>query len=181
LEDYVFILDYLPQGHPERKSFKKEPISYGLGEKEFKLLELTPHPDSVINIGDRVYIGKDLDKRDKILHVKRRVNYSDLTSAAQSELPFILEDIIKRDQDKFIRFFNEAQAISTRLHMLELLPGLGKKSMWHILDERKRKSFTSFEDLEERVSSLHQPVKLLVKRIIQEMEDNSQKYRLFIK
>ena len=181
MEDYVFILDYLPQGHPDRKSFKKEPISYGVGEGEFKLLELTPHPDSIMNIGDRVYIGKDLDKREKILHVKRRVNYSELTSAAQSELPFIIEDIINRNQEKFIRFFNEAQAISTRLHMLELLPGLGKKSMWHILEERKKRPFSSFDDLEERVSSLHQPVKLLVKRIIQEMGDNSQKYRLFIK
>lgn len=181
MEDYVFILDYLPQGHPERKTFKREPLAYGLGENEFKLLELTPHPNAVLNIGERVYIGKNLDDRQKILHVKRRVNFSDLTAAAQSELPFIVEDVINKDQDKFIRFFNDAQAISTRLHMLELLPGLGKKTMWHIIEERKKRPFTSFEDLGERISSIHQPEKLLVKRIIQEMEETSQKYHLFIK
>ncbi|MFO8050526.1 MAG: DUF655 domain-containing protein, partial [Thermoplasmatota archaeon] len=95
MEDFAYILDYLPQGHPDRKSFKREPIAYGLGEVEFKLLELSPKPGVIMNVGEKVYIGKDLDHRDKIQHVKRRVNYSDLTSAAQSELPFILEDIIK--------------------------------------------------------------------------------------
>jgi putative nucleotide binding protein len=134
-----------------------------------------------MNVGEKVYIGKDLEKREKIQHVKRRVNYSDLTSAAHSELPFILEEIIKLNEDRFIRFFNEAQAISTRLHMLELIPGLGKKTMWHIIEERRKKPFSSFQDLLERVNTLHQPDKLLTKRIIQEMEDTSLKYHMFIK
>jgi putative nucleotide binding protein len=134
-----------------------------------------------MNVGEKVYIGKDLEKRQKIQHVKRRVNYSDLTSAAHSELPFILEEIIKLNEDRFIRFFNEAQAISTRLHMLELIPGLGKKTMWHIIEERRKKPFSSFQDLLERVNTLHQPDKLLTKRIIQEMEDTSLKYHMFIK
>jgi putative nucleotide binding protein len=181
LEDYAYILDYLPQGHPDRKTFKREPIAYGLGELEFKLLELSPKPGITMNIGEKVYIGKDLDDRHKIQHVKRRVNFSDLTAAAQSELPFILEEIIKMNEERFIRFFNEAQAISTRLHMLELIPGLGKKTMWHIIEERKKKPFTGFQDLLDRVNTLHQPEKLLSKRIIQEMEDTSQKYHMFIK
>ena len=79
-----------------------------------------------MNIGEKVYIGKEMDDRQKIQHVKRRVNFSDLTAAAQSELPYILEEIIRLNEERFIRFFNEAQAISTRLHMLELIPGLGK-------------------------------------------------------
>ena len=36
-------------------------------------------------------------------------------------------------------FFNNAPAISTRFHVLELLPGLGKKLMHEILDERRKK------------------------------------------
>ena len=180
MEDFAYILDNLPQGHPDRKSFKREPIAFGLGEVEFKLLELSPKPNIVINVGEKVYIGKDLEKREKIQHVKRRINYSDLTSAAQSELPYILDDIIKMNEERFIKFFNEAQAISTRLHMLELIPGLGKKTMWHIIDERKKKPFSDFNDLLERVNTLHQPEKILSKRIIQEMEDTSIKYHLFI-
>lgn len=182
MEDNAYILDYLPQGHPDRKTFKREPVAYGLGDMEFKLLELTPQDNAGLNVGEKVYIGKDLEQRDKILHVKRRVNFHDLTAAAQAELPFMIEEIIKMEEERFIRFFNEAQPITTRLHMLELLPGLGKKTMWHIIEERKKKPFASFDDLSSRVSTLHHPPeKLLAKRIIQEMEDTSQKYHLFIK
>jgi putative nucleotide binding protein len=180
LEDFAYILDYLPQGHPERNTFKREPLAFGLGETEFKLLELSPKSGVGLMIGEKVYIGKELEKREKVQHVKRRVNYSDLTAAAHSELPFIIRDIIMNDEEKFIRFFNEAQAISTRLHMLELIPGLGKKTMWHILEERKKSPFKDFDDLHER-THLHHPEKHLTERIIQEMEDNSQKYHLFIK
>jgi len=181
MEDHAYILDYLPQGLPERKTFKREPIAYGLGEVEFKLLELSPKPGAQMNIGERVYIGKELELREKVLHVKRRVNFNDLTAAAQSELPFIIEEIIKKDEERFIRFFNEAQAISTRLHMLELIPGLGKKTMWHIIEERKAGPFASFQNLVERVNTIHQPEKLIVKRILLEMEDTSQKYHIFVK
>jgi len=181
LEDFAYILDYLPQGHPERKTFKREPMAFGLGEMEFKLLELTPKPNIQMTPGERVYIGKDMDQRTKVLHVKRRVNFSELTSAAQTELPFIVEGIIQRDEERFIRFFNDAQAISTRLHMLELIPGLGKKTMWHIVEERKKGPFRSFSDLTSRITSLHQPEKLVMKRILQEMEDTSEKYHIFIR
>jgi len=181
MEDYVFILDYLPQGHPDRKTFKREPIAYGLGETEFKLLELTPQPNAILNVGDKVYIGKEMELRTKILHVKRRIGFQELTAAAQSELPYIIEDIILKAEDRFIRFFNEAQPITTRLHMLELLPGLGKKTMWHILEERKKAPFNSFNELTHRVNTVHQPEKVIAKRIIQEMEDSSQKYHIFVK
>jgi putative nucleotide binding protein len=156
-------------------------MAFGLGEMEFKLLELTPKPNVSMTPGERVYIGKEMELRTKVLHVKRRVNFSELTSSAQTELPFVIEGIVQRDEERFIRFFNEAQAISTRLHMLELIPGLGKKTMWHIIEERKKGPFTSFKDLAARVTSLHQPEKLIMKRIFLEMEDTSEKYHIFIR
>ena len=84
MEDYAHILDYFPQGHPESKKFRREPIALAVGESEFKLFELIPKPDAIISIGDRVYIGKDLDKRDKIAHVKRRIGYEELSNAAKA-------------------------------------------------------------------------------------------------
>ena len=91
MEDFAFILDYLAQGPPDSKRFKREPVAFALGETEFKLLELNPKPDAVLNIGDRVYIGKELERREKILHVKRRISYSDL-SACQFADPLPLAD-----------------------------------------------------------------------------------------
>ncbi len=179
MEDYAYILDFLIQGHPDTRTFKREPIAYGLGDNEFKLLELVPKPKARLQIGDRIYIGKDLELREKILHVKRRVGYKQLTSTAQSELPYIIEEIVEDKEERFIEFFNGAQPISTRYHMLELLPGLGKKTLFAVLEERKKSEFESFEEIEERVSAIHQPQKLICKRIELEVSDPKQKYHLF--
>jgi len=180
MEDYARILDHLPQGHPDQSKYKREPLAYALGEDEFKLFELVPKEGVDLEIGQRVYIGKEVEQRKEILHVKRRVGYEELTTAAQSEMPYVIQQIVKEKEEKFVGFFNKAQAITTRFHMLELLPGLGKKTMWAILEERKKGPFKSFADIEARVSSVHHPEKLVAKRIEMEISDPTQKYRLFV-
>ena len=179
MEDYVRILDHLPQGHPDRSRSYREPVAFALGEDEFKLFELTPKENITLTAGDRAYIGKDIEKRDVILHVKRRVSWEELTNAAQSELPFIISEIVVEKAERFVRFFNEAQAITTRFHMLELLPGLGKKTMWLVLEERKKGPFKGFEDIAQRVPAIRHPDRLIAKRIEMELSDPSQKYHLF--
>ena len=42
LEDYVYVLDYLPKGRGDVPSYKRKPIVYGVGENQFTLLELIP-------------------------------------------------------------------------------------------------------------------------------------------
>jgi putative nucleotide binding protein len=179
MEEYARILDYLPHGHPDSRRFKREPLVLALGEQEFKLLELVPKDGFQINLGDRLYIGKDPQRRSGIQHVKRRVGFEELTSAAQSELPYAILSIIEDDVPRFIRMFNEAGPISTRYHTLELLPGLGKKTLFAVLEEREKAPFTDFRDLEARVSALHQPEKIIGKRIEVEIADTSQKYKIF--
>jgi putative nucleotide binding protein len=180
MEDHAHILDYLAKGHPDTFRYRREPVAYALGESEFKLLELVPKPSVSLQIGDRVYIGKDMDLREKVQHVKRRISYTDLTSSAQSELPYVILELVRQQQERFVKFYNEAQAISTRYHMLELLPGLGKKTMWSIIEARKQAPFETFEDLEERVTSLHKPDVLISRRIEDELADPDQKYHLFV-
>lgn len=180
MEDYALVLDYLPQGLPTDKSFKKEPLVLAIGESEFKLFELVPKSNAIITIGDRVYIGKDSQMRDKIVHVRRRIGYEELTAAAQAELPYILQEIVEEQEERFVKFFNEAQAITTRFHMLELIPGLGKKTMWAIVEERKKGPFQNYEDLAKRVTTVKQPQKLIAKRIEDELSDPNQKYRIFV-
>ena len=180
MEDYARILDYLPQGLPDEKMFKREPVAFALGEDQFKLFELVPKPDVTLSTGDRVYIGKDLDLRQEILHVKKRVSYNELTNASQSELPFVIMQIIKAHEQRFVQFFNEAQAITTRFHMLELLPGLGKKTMWGIIEERKKGPFKDLADISARVPLAHQIEKHVAQRIEAELQNPDEKYRLFV-
>ncbi len=181
MEEYAYIIDYLPQGAPGGSFGKKEPLCYALGDDEFKLFELVPKAGAMITIGDRVFIGKDTadQKRDVIDHVKRRINFNDLTSNAVAELEYAVTDIVLAKQDRFIRFFNEAEAISMRKHLLEELPGLGKKSMNAVLEERKKGNFKDFTDLTER-TGIKTPEKLITARICLEIEDPDRKRYLFV-
>ena len=122
MEDYAYVLDVLPEGRPDSKRrFRREPLVYGLGVEEFKIFDMQPVTDAAINIGDKCYIGKETEERTQIDHVRARVNYSDLTHTAQSELSFVLDEIVKDNEEKFIQFYNHAGPISRRYHSLELI------------------------------------------------------------
>ena len=90
---------------------KKEPVVYAVGDFEFKLFILVPKAKAVFGIGDRVYIGKETadKKRDAIDHVKSRISYGELTNNALAELEFAVTNIVKANEPRFLRFFNEAQ------------------------------------------------------------------------
>lgn len=180
MEEFAYILDYLIHGRPSDRRFKSEPVVLALGDREFKLFELVPKPNANLVIGDRVYIGSNQEKREHIAHVKRRISYTDLTNTAQVELPHAIYEAVMKNEDRFIDFFNKADSLTPRFHALELLPGLGKKTMWAILEERKKRPFSSFQDLEERIRSLHAPARLLAKRIEQELSDPEVKYAIFV-
>jgi putative nucleotide binding protein len=71
-----------------------------------------------------------------------------------------------------------AQAITPRMHSLELIPGIGKKYMWAILQAREQKPFGSFKEIQER-TGIPGPIKLISKRIMEELLVTDPKYRLF--
>ena len=123
----AIVLDVLQKGHPDdpRPVFKREPIIQAMGVEQFKLLELVPKKLE-IQIHEEVYIGDG--ERDKIERVKRRIGYDDLTQTAKLELPFVVEQLVKEREPDFVQFFNKAISISPKLHMLHLLPGIGKKT-----------------------------------------------------
>lgn len=178
MEEYAYILDYLPSGRPDERD-RRGPVAYAVGEDDFVLFELIPQDGVNLLIGDRVYVGKDSDKRDKIDRVRGRVELDEMTHNAQNELSFVLQDIVEGDPERFLQVYNEGGPISTRMHSLELLPGLGKKLMKAVLDERRKQPFEDFEDLEERVPSLHKPSKIIAKRIEKEIRNGSEKYHVY--
>ena len=178
-EEFAYILDYLPYGRTDdnRPMYQKKPLAQGIGEKHFVLMEMMTKENVVPMSHDRVYIGEG--DRPVIDHVKRRIIFSELTNSAQMELPSVIEKIILSDEERFLSFFNDAYPITTRLHMLELLPGIGKKLMWAIIEERKKGKFESINQLVSRVKGLHTPEKLLMNRILEELKDENIKYRVF--
>ncbi|MFT4312444.1 MAG: DUF655 domain-containing protein [Candidatus Woesearchaeota archaeon] len=178
-EEYGIVLDFLPNGYPFDKgsSYKKTPIVQAIGTTNFILLELVPKRDIHLKAHDSVYIGQG--KRDHIHHINGKIGLDKLTGTARAELQYVIEDMIDEDEKRFVDFFNKSQPLSMRMHQLELLPGLGKKHMWEIIEER-REPFTSFEDIKSRVKLLPNPKALIVKRILKELEGD-QKHKLFVK
>ncbi|MCK9630120.1 MAG: DUF655 domain-containing protein [Methanoregula sp.] len=175
----AIVLDVLMKGHSDdpRPTFKREPIVQAMGLEQFKLLELVPKPTAVINLYDKVYIGDA--ERDKVERVKRRIGYEELTPTAKGELPFIIEKVVREREADFVQFFNKSISITPKLHMLHLLPGIGKKLMWEILESRNRKPFESFADISARIKAIPHPEKMIQARILEELEDKDTKYHVF--
>jgi len=175
-QETAVVLDFLPHGRTEddRPQYEKEPLAYALDFEEFTLYELITDGDGDISIGDTVdiYDGEFIQRVSEI-------EYEDLSGGAKSELDYAVEDVVEDHEQRFVEFFNDAQPITLRLHQLNLLPGIGKKLRNNILDERKRKPFESFEDLESRISGLHNPKEVLVERILEELREDDLKYRIF--
>ncbi len=177
-EEHAVVLDFLPEGHPldKRPSHRKSAIAQAIGKTRFSLLELVPKEGVFLNIGDEVYIGEG--KRDKVHHIEGRITRDKLTNTASGELQVVIARLVKESEQRFIEFFNKAQPLSTRMHSLELLPGLGKKHMWEVIEARRDGDFESFADIRKRVKLLPDPQKLIIRRIMAELSGN-EKHRLF--
>ncbi|MBS7619252.1 DUF655 domain-containing protein [Candidatus Bathyarchaeota archaeon] len=176
-EEYAYVLDDLPHGRPgiAHPTYHARNIIQLVGESFFTLLEAEPIRNATFKIRERIYIGKS--GRSKIYHIIGRITYNDLTSTAKSELPTVVETIITSNEKPFINFFNTSQPVTPRMHSLELIPGIGKKLILQILEQREKKPFTSFEDLQQRVN-ISDPVKMLARRVLDELS-SSEKYQLF--
>ena len=179
-EEYAIVLDFLPNGYPfdKRPSHMKTPIAQAIGKEHLIILEIVPKKGSFLQPNEEVYMGEG--KRDKVHHIIGRIPSSKLTETAKSSLSFVIEDLVKKNEKKFVDFFNNAQPINASRHQIELIPGIGKKHMWEIIKEREEKPFESFEDIKNRIKLMPDPEKAIVKRLLLELE-GTEKYNLFIK
>ena len=178
-EETAIILDFLPNGYSydDRPMYMKTPIAQAIGKEHFVLLELVPKKGIHLQPLEDVYIGEG--KRDKIHHIIGKIQLDKLSATARSGLELVIRDIIRQNEKKFIEFFNKAQPLGTRMHQLELLPGLGKKHMWQIIEIRDEKPFESFADIKNRVKLMPDPEKSIIKRILQEL-DSGEKHKIFV-
>jgi putative nucleotide binding protein len=176
-EEYTYILDFLPRGYlrEDRPQFMGKPIAQAIGEDFFMLLELVPKSNVSLSPGERIFIGKGF--REKIERITRRLSYDELTAFAKDELPRTVERIVREHENRFVQFLNNAPPLTTKMHSLELLPRIGKKTMWVIIKEREKAPFTSYEDFEKR-TGVNNIVSIMMERILAELKGN-ERYYLF--
>ncbi len=182
-EEYALVLDFMPRGNPtdhHHPSHRERPIAQAIGCRYFTLLEFHPKPGVDVAIGEKLYVGfSRRELRDKVSFVwGEPILYDDLTSIAKSNLPTAIQSIVLELEKEFTTFFNIAQPLTIKLHMLELIPGVGKKTLWVILEERSREPFKNFADIRNRVKGFD-PQKAVVERILSELR-GSERYYLFV-
>ncbi|MFX0031881.1 MAG: DUF655 domain-containing protein [Candidatus Hodarchaeota archaeon] len=177
----VVILDILLHGHPEedKPSWSKIPLAQVLTFPDFVLYEVKVNRDSDIKVQEK-NTYEEFIKQNKLRDVIKKIDFDDLTNTSKALIQPILEKEILNYEEEFITFFNNSTSITPRMHALKLLPGIGQKHMWEILNERARQKFGTFQDIADR-TSISNPAKLIAQRIIKELQREGVKYYLFSK
>lgn len=176
-EEYAYVLDFNSRGKSSTVRGREGIIITAIGEDRLTLLEILGIPNSTFEIGEKIYIGKE--GRTKVLSVLGKMDYSRISSSAQSELESVVENIVTENEEKFVAYLNNAQPLTPRIHALELIPGIGKTYMKTMLEEREQKKFESYQDLQERVG-FKEPIKHISERILDEITGES-RMNLFVK
>ena len=164
----IYLRDSRPHG---------ETIIQSIGESNLTLFDLAPKHGVTVHPQERVSIQKNT--RSKIDHIRRRISYDDLTPESIENLSLVVEIIVTKHEQKYVKFFNEAKPLTTRMHSLQLLPGIGQTLMWALLEERKREPFNSFDDIAAR-TKLQNPKKAITSRIIDEIKEEVKRW-LFVR
>ncbi len=176
-EEYAYVLDFNPRGKSMTVRGRDGIIITAIGEDRLTLLEILGVPNSTFEIGEKIYIGKD--GRTKVLSVLGKLDYEHISSSGQTELPSVVEKIVTENESKFVEYLNKAQPLTPRIHALELIPGIGKTYMKIMLEERDKKKFESYDDLQDRVG-FKEPIKHITERIMSEITGES-RMNLFVK
>jgi putative nucleotide binding protein len=154
-----------------------------LDEMDRKLLEAS------FEEYERVKVLSDLSEMEEFLKSKGMplkmirvpptpIRYDDLSPTARDNLRGAIERIVREREKEFVQFFNIAEPINVRLHAIELLPGIGKKTLRRVLQYRARKPFESFDEIHSVIKV--DPVSSLVEKILEEIRGEAS-YYLFVR
>jgi len=176
-EEYAYVLDFCSMAKSKTVRGRDGIIITALGEERLTLLEILGVEDSIFDIGEKIYIGKE--GRTKVQSVLGKLDYEQISGSSQSELSNVVKTIVTNNEERFVDYINNAQPLTPRKHSLELIPGIGKTYLRLIIEQINKQKFLNYKDMEER-AGLKEPVNHLSKRIIEEISGETQ-FRLFVK
>ena len=176
-EEYAYVLDYTSKARSKTVRGREGIIVTAVGEERLTLLEILGSENSIFEIGEKIYIGKE--GRTKVQSVLGKLDYENISSTAQNEVTSVVESIVKNNEQRFVDYVNNAQPLTPRKHSLELILGIGKTYLKLILEQISRNKFSDYQDMEER-AGLKDPVHHITKRIMEEITGETQ-FHLFVK
>lgn len=165
-EEHAYVLDFKPRGKSTTVRGREGIILTTIGEDRLTLLEVLGIEGTAFEIGERIGIGKE--GRTKVQSVLGKMTYGKISDSAKAELQTVVEKIVSCNEKRFVEYLNAAQPLTPRIHALELIPGIGKTYMQTMLEEREKKKFKSFDELQERVG-FKDPVRHISQRIMDEI------------
>lgn len=171
----VIILDFYPQGKSLSSKYSEDfnPLAVVMTVDRFQFFDVIFKRGVNISVGDSMTIPSASLKVFKI----KRISYNQLSDSAVASLPEIVQEIVKSSEARFIRFLNHARPLTSQMHQLQLIPGIGNKRLWQILEARKKNLFQTFEDFKDR-TGISDPILVFTNRIINEIKEE-EKYLLF--
>ena len=176
-EEYAYVLDFCSMAKSKTVRGREGIIITALGEERLTLLEILGAEDSIFDIGEKIYIGKE--GRTKVQSVLGKLDYKQISGSSQSEIDNVVKTIVTNNEERFVDYINNAQPLTPRKHSLELIPGIGKTYLKLIIEQINKQKFLNYKDMEER-AGLKEPVNHLSKRILEEIAGETQ-FRLFVK
>jgi putative nucleotide binding protein len=173
----IYVLDILEHGHVSGYR-GGGPIIQAIETPNFNLFEMYYEKGVEIKIQEKIVITNK--ETSKVGKVKKRLKYHGLTVTSKELLQNTIELHLDDFEQVYVKFLNNAGPITKKRHQLNLLPGVGQKVMWEILNERKN-PFENFADFDSRVKSINNIKGLLSKRILNEIIDDEAGRYLFVK
>ena len=123
-EEYAYVLDFCSMAKSKTVRGRDGIIITALGEERLTLLEILGVEDSIFDIGEKIYIGKE--GRTKVQSVLGKLDYKQISGSSQSEIDNVVKTIVTNNEERFVDYINNAQPLTPRKHSLELIPGIGK-------------------------------------------------------
>ncbi len=173
-DEYAYVLEYLPYGLAGSKD--RRPSAIILTDSLGLLLVALKKEAKPLEVGMKVYIGEN--KREEVHHIIERISPEKLNENGFMVLHEKLHEKVMENEKQYIEIINKIGPVNVRLHALSLIPGMGKKMVQKVVEERGKKPFESYQEMEDRLGASYNAAKSIEDRIIEEME-NKDKYRIF--
>ena len=175
----IYILDILQHGGVDKADHQWNPIAQIVEASKFQLYEIRLNKSKITerHLQEKIIVTENQNIFERI---QRKITFLELTPTSSSTLDEVIGQYVNENESRFIEFINKSGPITIKRHSLEVLPGIGKKLMWEIINNREKPPFKSFEDLHSRVPGF-KPVETFRKRIIEEISDDELKHYLFVK
>jgi len=167
----INILDILQHGGVDKAGHSWQPICQAIEIPAFNLYEIQLNKKKVMERKLQEKILYTGGEDSPLGRVNKRLKYTDLTPTSITSLEFVVGQYVANNEERFVRFINSTGPITLKRHSLEVLPGVGKKLMWDLINQREHQPFTNYEDIHKRVPTFR-PVDVIMKRIIEELKDN---------